>query len=592
MNHLGKYHYRTIFIFNKLLKPLHVTFSVLYVTFFFYTTHVNAQNLEVIGKQNPVKITGGLNLNTILYNAKGIEPRRTPLSYFATGNLNFDIYELVIPVSFTYSNQSSTFQQPFNQYSIHPKYKWAKADIGYISTTYSPYTLNGHIYNGVALELTPNGKFSYNVMYGRFLKAIEYDSLNVSAEDAAFKRMGCGTKIAYRNESDFAQMTMFYAKDDIKSIERSILPNDIKPEENLVLSAAIGKSFLKKMYFELEYATSALSSDISANEVSPENFTIYKGLGPLFTTRSSTSYQDAFKSSLSYRVTKYTLGIAYERIDPEYRTLGSYYFNNDLENITGNVTAVLFKSKVNVAINAGVQRDDLENQKISKMKRFVGAINLTYKPTEKLNLTSSYSNFQTFTNIRSQFVNINQLTPYDNLDTLNFTQLSQSASLNGNYLLPSKKDFRQSLNVNTSLQISEDTQGGVQQNSGSQFLAINTSYNFNITPKQFGAAVVFNLNRSEMASVVSTTMGPTLSVSKGLLEKKMKVSVSTSLNQTKSNGEKTGRFLNFRLASNYAVKKNQNLQASFTTLNRVSKSNTTEKRFTEYTGSISYTYSF
>ena len=72
----------------------------------------------------------------------------------------------------------------------------------------------------------------------------------------------------------------------------------------------------------------------------------------------------------------------------------------------------------------------------------------------------------------------------------------------------------------------------------------------------------------------------------------MKVSVSTSLNQTKSNGEKTGRFLNFRLASNYAVKKNQNLQASFTTLNRVSKSNTTEKRFTEYTGSISYTYSF
>lgn len=592
MNHSDKYPYHLIFIFNKLLKSLHVNFFVLIVTLTFYTGNISAQNLEAIGKQKPVKVTGGLNLNTILYNAKGIQARRDPLSYFATGNLNFDIYELVIPVSFTYSNQSSTFQQPFNQYAIHPTYKWAKADIGYISTTYSPYTLNGHIYNGVALELTPSGKFSYNVMYGRFLKAIEYDSLNVSAEDAAFKRMGCGTKIAYKNEADFAQLTMFYAKDELSSINRSILPNDIKPEENMVLSAGIGKAFLKKMYFEAEYATSALTSDISANKVSPENFTIYKGLGPLFTTRSSTSYQDAFKSSLSYRATKYTLGIAYERIDPEYRTLGSYYFNNDLENITGNVTAVLFKSKVNVAINAGVQRDDLENQKISKMKRFVGAINLTYKPTEKLNLTSSYSNFQTYTNIRSQFVDINQLTPYDNLDTLNFTQLSQSASLNGNYLLPSKKEFRQSINVNTSLQISEDTQGGVEQNSGSQFLALNTSYNFNITPKQLGAAIVFNINRSEMASVISTTMGPTLSVSKGLFEKKMKVSVSTSVNQTKTNGENTGRFLNFRLASNYAIKKNHHLLASLTALNRISKASTSEKRFTEYTGSISYNYSF
>lgn len=140
-----------------------------------FCVNVNSQNLETIGKQKLVKLSGGLNLNTIFYGVNGIDERRDPFSYFVTGNVNFDIYELVIPISFTYSNQSTNFQQPFNQYCIHPKYKWISADIGYTSTTFSPYTLNGHVFNGVNAEFTPKGKFSYNVMYGRFAKAIQYD---------------------------------------------------------------------------------------------------------------------------------------------------------------------------------------------------------------------------------------------------------------------------------------------------------------------------------------------------------------------------------------------------------------------------------
>ena len=265
---------------------------------------------------------------------------------------------------------------------------------------------------------------------------------------------------------------------------------------------------LKNFLFEVEYANSAITSDIRAQEQNREGFSVYNGFGSLFTPRASTSYNTAFKTGISYKATKYTIGATYERIDPEYRTLGSYFFNNDMENITGNVTTQLFKGKVNVAVNAGFQRDDVANQKVSKLTRLVGDMSVTYKPTQRLNLTGTYSNFQTYTNIRSQFVNINQLTPYDNLDTLNFTQISQNTSLNGNYILPSKKELRQSINVNTSLQISDDMQGGQAQASGSQFLAINAGYNINVTPRNIGAAVVFNVNQNKMIGVNSTTMGP------------------------------------------------------------------------------------
>ena len=557
----------------------------------FQFSNLNAQNLESIGNRQAVKLSGGFNVNTILYSASGIESRRDPFSYFLSGNLNFDIYELVIPVSFTYSNQSSSFQQPFNQYCLHPKFRSISADIGYTSATFSPYTLNGHVFNGISAKVAPEKrKLSYHVVYGRFSKAIKYDSLHVDVDDAAFRRMGYGTKLSYKNNSDYADAIFFYAKDDLNSIQQDFLPEELKPEENLVLSARFGKSILKKLFFEIDYSSSALSTDLRSGEITPDNFTIYNSTAPVFETRTSTSYNKAFKSKLSYKLKKYTFGVSYEQVDPEYRTLGTYYFNNDLENITGNATALLFQGKVNLALNAGVQRNDLKNRKISKTKRFIGDVNISYKATEKLNFSGTYSNVQTFTNIRSQFVDINQLTPYDNLDTLDFTQVSQSASFNTNYLIPSKdaKKIRQSINLNTNYQVADDTQGGVEQESGSQFIASNISYSLNVIPKNIGGALSFNVNQSRMAIMNVTTLGPTISIRKSLFDKKLKISGSSSFNTTNSNGENTGQFLNFRFSSNYSIKKKHRFQLSFTTVNRVSAT----KQFTEYTGSLSYNYSF
>jgi len=33
--------------------------------------------------------------------------------------------------SYIFSNQQSSFQQPFNQYGLHPTYKWITGHIGY-----------------------------------------------------------------------------------------------------------------------------------------------------------------------------------------------------------------------------------------------------------------------------------------------------------------------------------------------------------------------------------------------------------------------------------------------------------------------------
>lgn len=155
-----------------------------------------AQSLESVGKEKPVSVTGGVSLNQIFYGVRGIESRRDPYTYYASGNVNFSLYGWNVPLSFSYSNQNVSFQQPFNQYSLHPTYKSVTAHVGYTSMSFSPYTVSGHIFLGAGVDVAPEGKWRFSGLYGRFLKAVEPDTTNEN-HIPAFKRMGYGFKASY-----------------------------------------------------------------------------------------------------------------------------------------------------------------------------------------------------------------------------------------------------------------------------------------------------------------------------------------------------------------------------------------------------------
>src|SRR5690606_9843526 len=126
-----------------------------------------------------------------------------------------------------------------------------------------------------------------------------------------------------------------------------------------------------KLMVQVEGARSAWTKDQGA---APVNKT---GNGLYFVKwNQSTVVYNAIKANATYSFSFMSIGAGYERIDPEYRTLGAYYFNNDLENITLNASTALFKKKVTISANGGLQRDDLEKTKASSMKRTVGSVNV------------------------------------------------------------------------------------------------------------------------------------------------------------------------------------------------------------------------
>jgi hypothetical protein len=556
----------------------------------FFALDALAQNLETIGKEKPITLSGGVSLNQIFYTVSGIESRRDPYSYYASGNVNISIYGWSVPLSFGISNQNTAFQQPFNQYSIHPTYKSLTGHFGYTSMSYSRYTLNGHLFLGGAVDVAPEGKWKFSAMYGRFLKAIEHDTTNTNSNLPSFRRMGCGFKAGYNTGKDFVDVTLFHAEDEIHSI--SYLPDslNILPQENLVVSISAGKSLFTNFLVKAEIASSAISTDTRAsatelsNPLAKANF--------LYKPRLSSSFYKAFKTSFDYQQDFFTVGVAYERIDPQYRTLGAYYFNSDLENITINVSTSILQSKMNISASGGSQHDNLDNSKVSTMRRTVGSLNINYAPSQKLNLSASYSNFQTYTNIRSQFQAINQLTPYENLDTLNFTQLSQNATLTAMYSFGRNENRKQNVNLNITVQDAADKQGDVVQNSGMRFYNFNTAYAMNIVPKNMTVSVSFNASVNDGQGIDTKTYGPVASVNRSFFDRKLRTTLSTSYNNTYSNGVHINKIVNGRFSGTVSLKKKHNINFSTVAVNRENRVEGGRRSFTEFTGTLGYSYGF
>lgn len=557
-------------------------------------THNNfSQDISSIGKEkNPLKISGSIAANQIFYAVKGIDSRRQPYNYFLNGNVNFSLYGWNVPVSFSYSNQQASFRQPFNQYGIQPTYKWVKGYIGYNSMVFSPYTLNGHVFLGGGVELTPPGIFRLSAMYGRFQKPVKEDTSNTSIVPS-YQRMGGGIKVGVGKDGNFIDLIIFKAQDYLSSLDTVPQKSDVLPSENMVVGLVVNKKFGERITFASEYASSAYTRDKRGNETNTSRFNIFKLSGPLYKNRTSSSYNNALKANINYRGNGFGFGLGYERIDPNYQTMGAYYFNNDLENYTINATKRLLRGKMNIAGNFGIQRNNVNNDKMSTMKRWVGALNVNYAPFPKLNLAAGYSNFQTVTRIRSEFDKINQLTPYNSLDTLNYVQVTQSTSFSASFMPGDiqSKEKKQNLNLNLVYQVAGGSYGTSTVASGTKFYNGNLAYSYLIVPKSITITGACNANYSLLAETNTFTVGPTLSLTKGFKENKIKSTVSSSWNKSYVDGNGGARVLNLRLSGGYVFRKKHNIGLSLITLNR-NKSGENQPSFTEFTGTLSYSYQF
>lgn len=566
----------------KYFLSLNHSIALATVCLFFCWTNISAQveedvdstgnKIVQLAKDN-VKISGGIGSMGTFYNAKGVVQQRDPFFWQLNASLNIQIGSVSIPFSAVLNQQERSFTQPFNQYGLSPKYKWVTAHIGYRSLKFSDFSLSGNQFLGVGVELNPEkGIVRGKAVYGRFARAVDgYFTDGKVVGAPSFERWGWGGMVEIGTTKNNVGVTLFRAKDDRHSITNFADDATIKPGENMVFGITTNQKLSKKVTLKGEIDWSAYTKDTRVEETVLEGYTYLNNI-PLFYANSTSSFNKAIKADLNYNEKLYRLGLSYRRVDPDYRTMGSVYLNNDFEDIQAKATVRLFKNKLTLGGSGGLQRNNLNQDKASEMLRLISSVNATFTFNQALMLTGSFANF----NSQSHMTLVNSL------DTMRYAQVTKNANIQLVYGKANEK-VRNGITLGGNFQNAK-----VNGKDNSTLYNASVAYQLGLLKTGLNMNVGLNAANNQTERYTVSTLGPVVSLNKRFLSGKINTSVASSSLKTYIDNVDSGFIMNYKLNCSYRINRHHNVNFN-TSLIRKNVNSTVSQ---ELISSIGYNYSF
>lgn len=542
---------------------------------------------------DPFSAQGNLGVQMRSYNAWGVANRQTPLSTTLYANATLQSYQISIPFSFLINNlgESST---PFSdgyfkgfltnqrnrlaRIGASPHYKWARLHLGHRYMHFSDYTMSNHNFLGAGAELTP-GKWRISLMGGRLARA-EPQNLSLSRPVLPiYERMGWGAKIGYGDAQNFIDAIVFKAKDDLNSIP---LPQDtltvVTPQENLVLALTGRKQLFSRLALDFELARSALTRN-TQDPTFESSFFLYNG--GLFRSRASSDFRTAFQGGLAWQGQQYLIGLRYSRIDPRYRTLGAYFFNDDLENITANASFSLLESKLNISATGGIQRNNIDRSKLSTFTRVIGSFNADYR-LEKWNMGARFNNFDS---------QVDYLFDPES-DTLDVVIVSRDLSA---YLIHTRTapgGGTHQFNLMGGLQGISDNIANPDISAQARMAFANLSYSYR-TATHWQYILGTDFNRNSLRGQADNRYGGRVQVQKGLFKNQWQIGIGTNyFYAARRQADLQSHLFNHFLRSNWTIRKKHTLNFQLTWMNNIRTLAGARSTFDELVGSIGYNTRF
>ncbi|RTY91380.1 hypothetical protein [Flavobacterium sp. GT3R68] len=538
-----------------------------------------AQDLEHISEVKPVEFSGTFTVFGSYYNVNGIEPRRKDFSWYATGNPLLKLYGVEIPFSFTVSEQERSFRQPFNQFCISPTYKWAKAHLGYTNLTWSPFTWSGQTALGAAVELNP-GKLRFGLLYGRLNRAVEEDLTSPEVQTPSFKRMGYAFRMGYGTETSHVDLIMLKGKDDENSLNTIPQGTEVLPGENVVAGISSKYKLTQKLFWDADVATSVFTRDVRALPLSGDDASTVNSFNSLIIVNSSTQMYNAYQTEVRYEEKKYKIKAKYRRVDPDFQSMGAYYFQTDVENITLEPSAYLLKNKLKITSSLGRQRDNLMNKKSFTTKRFIGNIGLDYTLSSIFGFNAMYGNYSGEQGKGLKIPN----------------QTTQQSFVSQNMVLMPRLTFvKEKLTHFHSLMVNRQWLTDKNPNTAgiTEYKVDNLNYNssfvFNKIGLTLGASYLLSIFESNLNTTRLNGIG--INTSRPFLKNKLISSLSVNGTQQKINHENFADIVNLTFQNTYKLNEHHGLTLLGIYIDNKAKT-PTGISFSEYNIDLGYTYTF
>lgn len=575
--------------------------NILFIFFVGISSQVNAQNIETLGKQRPLQISGSLaaNYSSTFTNDTGRAP--LPSSYNFNANINFSVYGFSVPLTVVVSNGKFNIINAFNQFGMSPHYKWLTLHGGYRQMSFSEFTLSNQTFLGAGIEANP-GKIRLGAMIGRFAKAVEYDTTlfgkiipgsypldaqylngqNYYNRQTSYSRLGYGLKLGYGTRNNFFDFMLFKAFDKRSSLKDTISTNRILPEENFVVGFNTFQRITNHFSFDINAATSIYTYNTSSEDSIPLEFDkkVKNLIETFIKLRSSTQVQGAASASFNVIYPNFSLQAQYRIIQPYYRSMGIAMFLSDLQSIMVSPSISLLKHKVQFTNSFQTQHDNLNKYKIYTTHRNIINSTISINPNNTFGIDVSYSGFH-LDQKKNQIKASDSTRLAQQSNTITFMPRVM-------FVKPLYSDVVSLATSFTHINNRVSVNGPIMTTN---FYTTLTNL-INLAKSGWSFTTGLNYNAAKSAGIKLISTGGVLGISKGFFNNRLSVSNNTTVLTNKSNGNNIGKTISSDLQMNVEVKRRQHFTIGGNYTQSPANGIYNQTDFTLYRLELGYQYSF
>ncbi|MFI5133531.1 MAG: hypothetical protein ACHQEB_04300 [Chitinophagales bacterium] len=281
-------------------------------------------------------------------------------------------------------NINQFLQNPLNNISFNPSYKWAQLLLGTQLPRFSELTAGDLTAFGAGFKLTP-GKYRITFFHGVSQRAIEPDTANFIT--GIYKQKLTAFQLGYgKEEETYINFNIVSAKDVTNSVSQR--PAGINPKEGITTSFDGQKKFKEGWFIKGEAAGSVFNRNLLS--VLPDSSS-RKFL--LFSTRDNFHPGYAGSFAVGKQTDKYNINVKAKYLDENFIPAAYPFALTDIFDYTLNTSFKAWKQKINFTGSIGQRFNNVSGNASSTSKQIIGNGNLNVQFNDNWSLNTSFSNY-------------------------------------------------------------------------------------------------------------------------------------------------------------------------------------------------------
>jgi hypothetical protein len=485
-----------------------------------------------------------------------------------------------LPFSFVLSEQDRSFRQPFSQFGLSPSWRWASLHLGYRNLTWSPYTLAGRTFLGGGLELNP-GILRLGAAYGRLQRAVKEDTLTAHPDSVeqtpAYRRTGYAVKLGLGRPTNYVDLVFLRAADDSASLPARPVRTVLMPAENAVLGVSARQQFGRLMNFDLDFAASLYTRDQAAAPIETD-IPVLKSLSRVIQPRASSQYFFAGRAGTNLTLGPFSAGLQYERVDPEYQSMGANELPTDLSRLTVNPRLQLLNDRLLLSGSVGSQSDNLLHTRRATTSRLIWSTQAGIYPNQTLGLDLQYGNYATGQKPGTAALN----------DTTRLDQINRSLTIAPRVaLLVAGIAHAVSLSYNYT-GLADANEFTLRQNNSTTSVM---SLGYSLGAATFSLSGAATLSSATAGETKSAVTGFSATATKPLLNQRLSLSLTPAVSWLSVGGDPSATTVSAQAGADFRPGAHHTFRAGLSLLSNQAR-NSSQTSFTELAASTGYVFSF